>query len=531
MREKQRKNDDAAVGGFLKNMETRIHSWAVDGVDKGLTADQATQLASDMLSNWTAPAKKSILTGACIAIIIFAIFCNKNNYYTLIWYISAIVASYFLIFIYILSWERSEKQRTVFVKSFLSIFVARFLAGLAWGATLIEIENISTNQNDRVVFGIGVALMSMPLFGGSVLFSMSFWVPVTISFGILLIKNAGQFGYGLVAAYVIYSILMFFSISDISNRSNTLNLTYIKLKTVSDYLSIAVEEFEDKTYDWIWMTDENNIIRNPSPGFSRASGLNSELEGLSFIELIKSHNNRSSTPGPEDSFVHLLNKMNQKNSFRKLIVPYYGQGNVKWWSLSGRPNYSSNKFIGYIGIGSDVTEEYELKNRNEYLAHHDALTGLFNRHKFNDFISMIYSNYSCKTVSFIVIDLDKFKFINDTYGHKVGDSLLFLVSRRISSHTRLNDCAARLGGDEFCVILLDLDRGEAESVANRILNSLREPYQIDDLSIVIGASAGMSFASLQGSDPEKLLQSADFAALQAKNQNRGGLIFGEPINR
>lgn len=173
---------------------------------------------------------------------------------------------------------------------------------------------------------------------------------------------------------------------------------------------------------------------------------------------------------------------------------------------------------GIMGVTlTRVTLQAEL----EHQAYYDALTGLPNRHQFNQKMASAISQESPLPFTLLFIDLDRFKVVNDTMGHDVGDSLLCLVTQRINQQIRKEDFAARHGGDEFVVLLLNYKSKDiVNSTSERIIKALKEPFKIDAQSIFIGASIGINHFPEHSDNPEKLLKYADIAMYHAKLNGR-----------
>lgn len=173
----------------------------------------------------------------------------------------------------------------------------------------------------------------------------------------------------------------------------------------------------------------------------------------------------------------------------------------------------------YIGQFIDNTEQKQAQEKLEFLAFHDALTGLANRALFLDRVSqrIQQSNRNETHCAIIYLDLNEFKPLNDTYGHPFGDKVLVHAAQTIRNAVRKADTVSRQGGDEFSVLLEE--SGSVESVllvAQKIIASLREIFIIDDIEVSIGASAGISIYPEHGTDAEKLISNADKAMYAAK---------------
>ena len=177
----------------------------------------------------------------------------------------------------------------------------------------------------------------------------------------------------------------------------------------------------------------------------------------------------------------------------------------------------------------DVTERNQAQARVAHMALHDSLTELANRNKFHDHLEQALNwirRNKNEGVAVHCLDLDKFKVINDTLGHGTGDAVLKLVAERLRSCVREIDTVARMGGDEFAIVQRQIKTTSApHALASRVVNSLREPLEIDGTTITIGASVGISQAPRDGTSAEELLKNADLALYRAKGEGRGNYRF------
>lgn len=177
-----------------------------------------------------------------------------------------------------------------------------------------------------------------------------------------------------------------------------------------------------------------------------------------------------------------------------------------------------------------IVEATRTARHVQRLAYHDTLTGLPNRARFTDQLarSITLAEQLGQSLAVLFLDLDRFKFVNDTLGHEIGDRLLVEVSKRIGKCVRAGDCVARLGGDEFTVLLDNLVNPSAASVAaHKIVRALAAPFEIDGHDIFVAASIGISVYPNDGEDVSTLLRRADTAMYRAKRGN-AGFVFYEP---
>jgi diguanylate cyclase (GGDEF)-like protein/PAS domain S-box-containing protein len=184
---------------------------------------------------------------------------------------------------------------------------------------------------------------------------------------------------------------------------------------------------------------------------------------------------------------------------------------------------------GSVAIHEDVTERRKSEQRIAHMAHHDALTDLPNRVQFREqMIEALGGLADGEKLAVLYIDLDHFKEVNDTLGHPIGDVLLRQVSQRLRECVRPTDVVARLGGDEFAVIQAAANQPEsATAMANRIIEELALPFDLDGHHAVIGASIGISVSPDDGDDADELLKKADMALYRSKEDGRGICSFFE----
>lgn len=173
--------------------------------------------------------------------------------------------------------------------------------------------------------------------------------------------------------------------------------------------------------------------------------------------------------------------------------------------------------VGFLTTYMDITERYRAEAKIAHMATHDALTELPNRVLFGERLDKALATATHEVgVALLLLDLNRFKHVNDTLGHPVGDRLLKAVAERLTHAVRSGDVVARLGGDEFAVVLTSPDaRVEATAVATRIHEALTQPFVLDGHTLHIGTSIGIAIASADA-DAERLIKEADVALYQAK---------------
>jgi len=199
----------------------------------------------------------------------------------------------------------------------------------------------------------------------------------------------------------------------------------------------------------------------------------------------------------------------------------------KWAAISAIRD-ASGTVSHYVGSFNDISERKAAEERIHFLAHHDALTGLANRHSFESRLeqALLTAQREQARLAVLFIDLDRFKTINDTLGHPVGDRLLQEVARRLQGCVRASDIVARLGGDEFVVVLSHIiEPTDAAAVADKILKSLAEFCVVDEHILHSAASIGIGICPADGTDGMSLMKNADTALYFAKERGRNNFQF------
>jgi diguanylate cyclase (GGDEF)-like protein len=194
----------------------------------------------------------------------------------------------------------------------------------------------------------------------------------------------------------------------------------------------------------------------------------------------------------------------------------------EWINISAIHD-AHGKVSHYVAVFSDISKVKENEARLQRLADFDLLTGLPNRFLFQDHaeLALAQAARNGKQVAILFLDLDHFKTINDTFGHRAGDQVLIEVARRLDGCLRASDTLARFGGDEFNAVLPDIDTpAAAASVAEKIIASLSTPFLIEGQALQVGISIGIAIYPRDGVQIDALALAADAAMYQAKEQGR-----------
>ena len=199
------------------------------------------------------------------------------------------------------------------------------------------------------------------------------------------------------------------------------------------------------------------------------------------------------------------------------------------WSICGQPWIDADgSFRGFVGSGEDLTKIRSHEDEIKRLALADSLTGLANRERMQNALGQLLKPVrgECRPIALLLLDLDRFKAVNDTLGHPTGDSLLKQVARRIVRVVGEAGIVGRLGGDEFEIVLpYETARERIDYLATAIIAAVSEAYEIGDNTITIGCSIGIALAPDHGADPEALVRNADLALYSAKEGGRAGYRY------
>ena len=289
-----------------------------------------------------------------------------------------------------------------------------------------------------------------------------------------------------------------------------------------------VEEFENAGRGWFWETNPEGTLSYVSQQLADDFECQpAELLGRQFTDLLSVETESDSTEERKTLGFHLSARF----PFSDVVVRAASDQDVHW-SLSGNPIFDSRgRFLGFRGIGTDLTEQRRSEREITRLARFDSLTGLPNRAMMRQTLEEALRNAARrqKGCSLFLIDLDRFKNVNDTLGHPVGDQLLRQVSDRLKSVMGEHGKVGRLGGDEFIAVLPGIvDIGLLESLARTLIEQVSRPYSIESHRVSIGASVGVTIGDAGRACADSMVRNADLALYAAKAAGRGKHVFYEP---
>ena len=285
--------------------------------------------------------------------------------------------------------------------------------------------------------------------------------------------------------------------------------------------------FENAT-EGIFQTSPDGRYLNVNPALAHIYGFSTGAELIASIGDIQ--HQIYTDPARRAEFMRLMQEGGVVTNFVSEIRRK--SGDRIWISENARAvRDEAGTLLFYEGTVEDVTESKLNQEKLEHLANHDPVTGLPNRLLMNDRLRqmMLNAQRSNSIVAVALVDLDHFKLINDTFGHKCGDQLLQTMAHRMLACVRESDTVVRLGGDEFVLLLSGIGRGEAMSqVTQRVLQAIARPSQIEGRELSVSCSVGVSIFPRDGRDVQTLLKNADTAMYKAKEFGRNNFQFYSP---
>jgi diguanylate cyclase (GGDEF)-like protein len=288
-----------------------------------------------------------------------------------------------------------------------------------------------------------------------------------------------------------------------------------------------VADFEASGRGWFWETNADGALSYVSEPLAAHLGLASaDLIGRRFEEVLL-----LDCDGEDDSRRTLGFHLSARFPFAELVVRAPAAEDV-WWSLSGNPNFDDyGRFLGFRGLGSNLSEQRRTEAEASKLARYDSLTGLPNRAMMRAMLDQALANADARRrgCALMIIDLDRFKQVNDTLGHPVGDKLLKKVAARLGQVLGDDGQVGRLGGDEFEAILPGIEEeSRLSELARRLIEEVSRPYRIEGHEIRIGTSVGIAVAVPGKALAQALIKDADVALYAAKADGRGTFRFFAP---
>ena len=396
-----------------------------------------------------------------------------------------------------------------------------FLSGLSYSAWIAGALGWTQTASPALtaLSQLVVALLVACIVGDRRLLGMSYFLGLLIA---AFIGSAGLIPIGLLSSgLLVMAVATVRQASVDRDRAMAMHRQDLRAQR-SDRL---LQEHERSGRGWFWETDRQGSLTYISDTLCETMNLPcGSLIGRVFTDILRP-GDRQAGDGERTLGFHL----SARTGFSEIPVCAALSKEERWWSISGQPVFNEyGQFHGFRGSGTDLTEMRRSQAEVTRLAQYDSLTGLANR------IQMLRSLEQAVAArhgrpgecTLMMLDLDRFKQVNDTLGHPAGDELLKQVAARLLRIVGNKGEVGRLGGDEFQIVLPDIDdRGALGDLAQRVIQMVSQPYSINGARAIIGTSLGIAIAPYDGLDTEELVKAADLALYAAKGGGRGRYRF------
>jgi diguanylate cyclase (GGDEF)-like protein/PAS domain S-box-containing protein len=409
--------------------------------------------------------------------------------------------------------SRSAKKRPDWLPILETLLLASIWCSLpayAFGAAPPQSQIVIGGAIGAMIVA-AVALASIPAA------AMAWIGAMTLSLCLAYYLGSPQLDLKLGVTIVAVAVISVMGIARLTRWTYSQLGAMAKVLTQSESVRLLLREYEHRGVGWLWQVDSENRVVYIS---SRMTA----LLGRSTSQLI-GHSLPASLGGNSALGRTLL----ARQPFANLEMELRTRRGARWISLAGDPIIDmGGQFQGFRGVGSDITEVRKTQERLTNLANMDVLSGLPNRGRVRQLLGEALSLAQSSNVpcAIMFLDLDGFKPVNDTFGHPKGDAVLKSVAQRLVKEVGDAGHVGRMGGDEFAIVIKDAQgRKVIENLARRLIESVAAPYHVDKVEIRIGVSIGCAFGPIDGQSVDDLIQKADMALYQAKNQGRGTCCY------
>lgn len=393
------------------------------------------------------------------------------------------------------------------------------LMGVLWGVAPLMVLS-PDDPHGHMVMGIISAGM---MFAGGFLLSripvaaIAFMVPTALGMATALSLAPGAQHAMMSVMMLYYLAVLLIAVLWTHRQFVEQYLGEAAIQEQSQLIGLLLRDFEESTSDLLWQTDTNGVLQDipliGDAGEPAWTGRGALPRGTAFLTMFR-------TGKPRDA---LKRALAGRQPFRDIVVALKNKdGRECWWSITGKPVIEQGEFTGFRGVATDVTQSKEIEDRIARMAHFDALTGLPNRITMQERLESIMASLptppACRAL--LLMDLDNFKWVNDTLGHPAGDELLRQMSARLTAAATDADFMARLGGDEFAMIVERPDEAALEEFLDTLAKEMARPYDLWGSSANCSASIGVRPFDPDTADARIMMRHADLALYQAKHLGR-----------
>ncbi len=443
-------------------------------------------------------------------------------------------------------WRRADKPRRVASTEMRRLIGLAGITGALWGCVpaLMFIRAGAPQQQLLAVMLFGLLGAGTFTLAGIPAAALAYAATLSLGTFVALATSPGS-----IHIYTLLGWVMFAGIAAVSVRSHARDLrarvaAESRNENQQQLIGLLLRDFEENGSDVIWEIDATGHLTQPSKRLAEALAMGrKELEALTITDLIEKLQH-GLPDGELDSAQQFKQRITAGQPFRDVLLPLMLAGQPHCWSMTAKPIVDDRGATdGWRGVARDITQSQGADRRLAMPAQYDTLTGLMNRAQFRVQLEQAMNSSpssderDSRRGAVLCLDLDKFKSINDGFGHGTGDALLLQVAQRLKAAVSKIDLVARLGGDQFAVLLRhQSDKAEVHAAAQRIVDGLKPPCEAKGASVTLRASLGVARFPLDGTSVDELLQHADLALYDAKSRGDGQLCFfeasmGEQVRR
>ena len=423
--------------------------------------------------------------------------------------------------------RRGMRERASLRGTIRAIIYAAVLSSL-WAALDVAAYH-SADETQRMVLialtvgmagGGGFALATIPPA------SIVFCGTMAVGAALALSRDPTVVGAYLFVLYLVFAAIIVRSSLAVCRSLTERVRAKIAADEQRDVINLLLNDFEENAADWLWGVDRDFNLEHASVRFyDQLQVPDSMVLGRPITTIMP-----FSPVGVDglDCHENFISSLLARQSFRDQDICVELGGELAIWSLTAKAIHDeAGNFMGYRGVGRDVTASRESRLRIEHMARHDPLTEVGNRVLLSEDFERAVSRYERfgDPFSVLLLDLDRFKQINDNFGHTGGDELLRTVASILSQLRGETDTLARIGGDEFAILHATEDPQSAAILAARIIEKLQQPLTLRCGSAHVGVSIGIACAPIDGIDPDQLMRNADLALYRAKTDGRNRYRF------
>ncbi|MEY8879555.1 MAG: putative bifunctional diguanylate cyclase/phosphodiesterase, partial [Leptothrix sp. (in: b-proteobacteria)] len=436
-------------------------------------------------------------------------------------------------------WRRDDKARRVGSTDMRRLIGLAGITGALWGCVPALMFMRSGAQQQQLLAVMLFGLLGAGSFTLAAIPAAALAYAAALSLGTFVALATSP---GSIHIYTLLGWLMFASIATVSVRARARDLkarvaAESRSENQQQLIGLLLRDFEEHGSDVIWEMDASGRLTQPSKRLTEALGMSrKELEALTMSDLIEKLQ-QGLPEGDIESAQQFRQRITEGQPFRDVMLPLMLAGQPHCWSMTAKPIVDDRGATdGWRGVARDVTQSHVADRRLMVPAQYDPLTGLINRAQFRVQLEQAMGASTAtaedrdgRRGAVLCLDLNRFKSINDGFGHGTGDALLLQVAQRLKAAVSKIDLVARLGGDQFAVLLRhQSDKAEIHAAAQRIVHGLKAPCEVQGASVTLRASLGVARFPQDGASVDELLQHADLALFDAKSRGDGQLSFFEP---